>query len=108
MGHLVYGAMLGASFAWLRERPRPSAYAIASTTSKTREGRMHAQRGLRVQPPQVARGQALTNYDIGTEALDRIQADLAYSSFKDGQHMDTVVGAVPTTHLVEKIEQHLG
>ncbi len=30
MGHLVYGAILGASFAWLRERP--SAYATASTT----------------------------------------------------------------------------
>lgn len=30
MGHLVYGAILGASFAWLRERPRPSAYATAS------------------------------------------------------------------------------
>ena len=33
MGHLVYGAILGASFAWLRERPRPrpSADATAST-----------------------------------------------------------------------------
>ena len=29
MGHLVYGAILGASYAWLRERP--SVYAIAST-----------------------------------------------------------------------------
>lgn len=28
--------------------------------------------------------------------------------FKDGQHVDTVVGAVPKTYLVEKIEQHLG
>ena len=28
--------------------------------------------------------------------------------FKDGQHVDTVVGAVPKAHLVEKIEQHLG
>ena len=38
MGHLVYGAILGASFAWLRERPRPrpsprpSAYATTSAT----------------------------------------------------------------------------
>ncbi len=29
VGHLVYGAILGASFAWLRERP--SVYATAST-----------------------------------------------------------------------------
>ena len=28
--------------------------------------------------------------------------------FKDGQHVDTVIGAVPKAHLVEKIEQHLG
>ncbi len=28
--------------------------------------------------------------------------------FKDGQHVDTVVGAVPKAQLVEKIEQHLG
>jgi thioredoxin 1 len=27
--------------------------------------------------------------------------------FKGGQHVDTVVGAVPKTYLVEKIEQHL-
>lgn len=27
--------------------------------------------------------------------------------FKDGQHVDTVVGAVPKAYLVEKIEQHL-
>ncbi len=28
--------------------------------------------------------------------------------FKDGKHVDTVVGAVPKAYLVEKIEQHLG
>ena len=28
--------------------------------------------------------------------------------FKNGKHVDTVVGAVPKPHLVEKIEQHLG
>ena len=28
--------------------------------------------------------------------------------FKDGQHVDTVVGAVPKAHFVEKIERHLG
>lgn len=27
--------------------------------------------------------------------------------FKDGKHVDTVVGAVPKAHLVEKIEEHL-
>lgn len=27
--------------------------------------------------------------------------------FKDGQHVDTVVGAVPKAYLVEKIEEHL-
>ncbi len=27
--------------------------------------------------------------------------------FKDGKHVDTVVGAVPKAHLVEKIEAHL-
>ncbi|HEY5651669.1 MAG TPA: thioredoxin [Acidimicrobiia bacterium] len=27
--------------------------------------------------------------------------------FKGGKHVDTVVGAVPKAHLVEKIEQHL-
>lgn len=27
--------------------------------------------------------------------------------FKGGQHVDTVVGAVPKAYLVEKIEQHL-
>ena len=28
--------------------------------------------------------------------------------FKNGKHIDTVVGAVPKAHLVEKIEAHLG
>ena len=28
--------------------------------------------------------------------------------FKNGQHVDTVVGAVPKAHLVEKIEAQLG
>jgi thioredoxin 1 len=28
--------------------------------------------------------------------------------FKGGEHVDTVVGAVPKTYLVEKVEQHLG
>ncbi len=28
--------------------------------------------------------------------------------FKDGQHVDTVVGAVPKVHPVERIERHLG
>jgi thioredoxin 1 len=28
--------------------------------------------------------------------------------FKNGEHVDTVVGAVPKTYLVEKLEQHLG
>lgn len=28
--------------------------------------------------------------------------------FKNGEHVDTVVGAVPKTYLVEKVEQHLG
>ncbi len=28
--------------------------------------------------------------------------------FKNGQHVDTVVGAVPKAYLVEKVEQHLG
>lgn len=28
--------------------------------------------------------------------------------FKDGKHVDTVVGAVPKAHLVDKIEHHLG
>ncbi len=28
--------------------------------------------------------------------------------FKDGKHVDTVVGAVPKADLVEKIEAHLG
>ncbi len=28
--------------------------------------------------------------------------------FKNGQHVDTVIGAVPKAHLVEKIEAHLG
>ncbi len=28
--------------------------------------------------------------------------------FKNGEHVDTVVGVVPTEHLVQKIEQHLG
>ncbi len=28
--------------------------------------------------------------------------------FKDGQHVDTVAGAVPKARLVEKIERHLG
>ena len=28
--------------------------------------------------------------------------------FKGGQHVDTVVGAVPKAYLVEKIEHHLG
>ena len=27
--------------------------------------------------------------------------------FKDGQHVDTVVGAVPKPHLVNKIQEHL-
>ena len=28
--------------------------------------------------------------------------------FRNGQHVDTVVGVVPKAHLVEMIEQHLG
>ncbi len=28
--------------------------------------------------------------------------------FKDGQHVDTVVGAVPKPHLERKIQEHLG
>ncbi len=28
--------------------------------------------------------------------------------FKNGQHVDTVVGVVPKAQLVEKIEQHIG
>jgi thioredoxin 1 len=28
--------------------------------------------------------------------------------FKDGQVVDTVVGAVPKAHLTQKIEQHIG
>jgi thioredoxin 1 len=28
--------------------------------------------------------------------------------FKNGEHVDTVVGAVPKAYLVDKIEQHLG
>ncbi len=28
--------------------------------------------------------------------------------FKNGEHVDTVIGAVPKAHLVEKIEAHLG
>jgi thioredoxin 1 len=28
--------------------------------------------------------------------------------FKDGQHVDTVVGAVPKQHLEQKLKQHLG
>ncbi len=28
--------------------------------------------------------------------------------FKNGQHVDTVVGVVPKAHLVEKIDRHLG
>jgi thioredoxin 1 len=28
--------------------------------------------------------------------------------FKNGQHVDTVVGAVPKEYLIEKVEQHLG
>ncbi|MDH3457625.1 MAG: thioredoxin [Gemmatimonadota bacterium] len=28
--------------------------------------------------------------------------------FKNGQHVDTVVGAVPKAYLEEKVEQHLG
>ena len=27
--------------------------------------------------------------------------------FKDGQHVDTVIGAVPKAHLQQKIEEHL-
>ncbi len=28
--------------------------------------------------------------------------------FKNGQHVDTVVGVVPKAHLIGKLEQHLG
>jgi len=28
--------------------------------------------------------------------------------FRDGEHVDTVIGAVPKNHLEEKIEEHLG
>lgn len=38
----------------------------------------------------------------------RVQSIPSILFFKDGKHVDTVVGAVPKAYLVEKVEQHLG
>ncbi len=47
-----------------------------------------------------------TNQKISMEFNVRSIPSILF--FKDGNHVDTVVGAVPKPYLVEKLEQHLG
>ena len=79
---------------------------------------MHVQRGLRMQPPEAATWSSTHNYDKVVKLDVDANHDTAMRFdvrsipsilfFKDGQHVDAVVGAVPKRHLVEKVEQHLG
>jgi len=61
----------------------------------------YADRGVRVAKMDV-------DSNPETSATFGIRSIPSILFFKDGVHVDTVVGAVPKAHLVERVEAHLG
>ena len=55
----------------------------------------------------VTVGKVDVDTNPGTSARFGVRSIPSILFFKDGQHVDTVIGAVPRTHLEEKIEAHL-
>jgi thioredoxin 1 len=60
----------------------------------------YADRGVRV-------GKLDVDSNPETSAAFGIRSIPSILFFKDGEHVDTVIGAVPRAHLVEKVEAHL-
>ena len=55
----------------------------------------------------VTVGKVDVDTNPGTSARFGVRSIPSILFFKDGRHVDTVVGAVPKAHLEEKIEAHL-
>ena len=55
----------------------------------------------------VTVGKVDVDTNPGTSARFGVRSIPSILFFKDGRHVDTVVGAVPRAHLEEKIEAHL-
>ena len=60
----------------------------------------YADKGVRV-------GKLDVDNNPQTSAAFGIRSIPSILFFKDGEHVDTVIGAVPRAHLVEKLEAHL-
>ena len=56
----------------------------------------------------VVVGKLDVDQNLGTTGRFGIRSIPAILFFKNGKHVDTVVGAVPKPHLTKKIEEHLG
>ncbi len=56
----------------------------------------------------VVVGKMDVDQNIGTTGRFGIRSIPSILFFKNGKHVDTVVGAVPKPHLQRKIEEHLG
>ena len=55
----------------------------------------------------VTVGKVDVDINPGTSSRFGVRSIPSILFFKDGRHVDTVVGAVPKAHLEEKIEAHL-
>ena len=55
----------------------------------------------------VTVGKVDVDSNPGTSARFGVRSIPSILFFKDGRHVDTVIGAVPRAHLEEKIEAHL-
>ena len=55
----------------------------------------------------VTVGKVDVDTNPGTSARFGVRSIPSILFFKDGRHVDTVIGAVPRAHLEEKIEAHL-